>query len=257
MRSCICSILPLPGALIQWIMVAVALTTATSSFAQLVPKVTAQSRKEQSSSFTDISMGVFGQLTLARMPANTFSNQFGTYTFQNTQGTSASAGVLGTFHQSFRPWVGYNINLGYSRFNEDYSEGAGLIPNPSAVRQPFSYDTFLRASLGVNMYEVTVAYVVQGPRTARFDTFAQFGAGGMAFLPTRAPYGVMIRPAMIFGTGCDYALSDHWALRGEYRGLFYRNPGFRGAVDSVPTTQMYTITNEPTISLVYRFEGKK
>jgi opacity protein-like surface antigen len=65
---------------------------------------------------------------------------------------------------------------------------------------------------------------------------------------------------MVFGTGMNYKLSRHWALRAEYRGLFYKNPdwsGIRSADTNVPTSKLYTVTNEPTISLVYRFGRKR
>ena len=80
----------------------------------------------------------------------------------------------------------------------------------------------------------------------------------MSFLPAQnpSPYWVLFRPAMVFGTGLNYRLSEHWALRGEYRGLFYKTPYFAGADTNVPTARLYTVTHEPTISIVYRF-GRK
>jgi len=104
------------------------------------------------------------------------------------------------------------------------------------------------------MYELTAAYVLQGPKNGRFSTFAQLGGGTLAFLPTHdpSPYAVQFRATMVFGAGITVKLSDHLGLRGEYRGLFYKNPDFKNN-GPAPTTKLFTVTNEPTVSLVYIF----
>jgi hypothetical protein len=216
---------------------------------------------------TDISLGVFGQLTPSRTPVATNTLATGTTIIQTTQGTSPSAGVLGTFHQSLRPWLGYNVNLGYSRFSENYSRGAeylpvinqgGQVPPPPPQNNPSS--SFAQGSIGTNMYELTVAYAVQGPKTKLFSTFAQLGGGGLFFLPTHdpSPYAEQVRATMVFGVGMNYKLSEHFALRAEYRGLFYKNPDFRNSDTPIPISKLFTVTNEPTLSVVYTFgHGKK
>jgi hypothetical protein len=206
----------------------------------------------------DFSLGVFGQLTSTRTPTTNTSESIGTYTTQTTQNTSPSAGVLGTLHQSFRPWLGYNINLGYSRFSENYSRGQAFVPiKGGSTVIPFS--EFSRGSIGTNLYETTVAYVVQGPRTKRFSTFAQVGGGGLWFLPTQdpSPYSEQVRLAMVFGTGFNYKLSDHFGIRTEYRGLFYKSPDFRNSNTPIPISKLFTVTSAPTISVVYTFGGGK
>jgi hypothetical protein len=85
----------------------------------------------------DISLGAYSQITATTV------GDFGASVFQKTQGTSPSAGVLGTFHQSFKPWLGYNVNVGYTRFAESYSYGAAFIPSQSSTFKPFA--SFLKA----------------------------------------------------------------------------------------------------------------
>jgi opacity protein-like surface antigen len=87
---------------------------------------------------------------------------------------------------------------------------------------------FSRGSIRTNMYELSVAYAITGPRTRRFDTFVQFGGGGLFFVPTesRSPYANQTRPAMVFGVGLNFKLAPRLAIRVEYRGLFYKNPDF-------------------------------
>ncbi len=248
-----------PIVLIQWITFATLLPTTFGAFAQQAANVSPQNRHGESSSIIDFSLGIFGQFTLARTPTEIVPFRNGTAYDQTVQGASSSAGVLATFHQSFRPWLGYNVNFGYSRFSEQYSQGM-YFPNPSQPTNPIS--SFAYGSIGEDMYELTGASVVQGPRTKRVETFFQLGGGALSFLPTQnpSPYWVEFRPVMVFGTGINYRVSKHWGLRAEYRGLFYKTPSFdgiRGADTDVPTVKLYTITNEPTISLVYRFGAKR
>ena len=218
----------------------------------------AKPSKKKSIISTDVSLGVFGQLTRTRPPGNTVQDQYGSYSTQTTQGTSPSAGVLGTFHQSLHPWLGYNINLGYSRFSENYSQGAAYVP---AKNSPVpAWYSFSRGSIGTEMYELSIAYVFEGPRTRRFNTFGQFGGGGLFFLPTQnpSPANKQIRPAMVFGVGMNYRILRHFDVRAEYRGLFYKNPDFAYSIGGIPITKMFTVTSTPTVSLVYRFgEGRK
>jgi len=161
--------------------------------------------------------------------------------------------VLGVVHQQFKPWLGYNVNFGYSRFSENYSMGSSFTsPGP-----PYSAGSLRQGSIGTNLYELSVASVIQGPHTKRFGTFAQLGGGILAFLPTQrpAPNSVDIRALMVFGTGVNYKLSEHLGVRVVYRGLFYKNPDFQSQDSRVPVSKLFTVTSEPTVSIVYSFGG--
>jgi opacity protein-like surface antigen len=207
----------------------------------------------------DVSLGVSGQLTYTRTPTTNEVESFGDFTTQTTQGTSPSPGVLGTLHESFKPWLGYNVNLGYTRFSENYSHGSAFVPPKGTTASPSS--TFTQGSIGTNMYELTIAEVFEGPRSKRFNTFGQFGGGGLFFLPTdsASPASQQTRPAMIFGVGMNYKLTSHLDLRAEYRGLFYKSPDFNlPPYDqyNFPMTRLFTVTSQPAISVVYTFSGK-
>jgi opacity protein-like surface antigen len=206
---------------------------------------------------TDLSLGIFGQLTPTRIPTSSVAYADGSFITQKTQGTSPSAGVLGTLHQSFKPWLAYNVNLGYTRFSENYSIGQGYVPGKDS--QFPAWSTFSQGSIGTNMYELTVAYVFEGPRNKRFNTFGQFGGGGLFFLPTdrNSPFHQQTRPAMLFGVGMNYKLTDHLDIRAEYRGFFYKNPDFAYPLGVIPMSKLFTVTSAPAVSLVYRFGGPK
>ena len=204
---------------------------------------------------TDVSLGVFGLLTPARIPTTTTTTSSGTSVNQTTQGMSSAAGALGVFHQQFAPWLGYNVNFGYSRSTENYSIGNSYTPIGSLAP---TNSSFQHGSIGTNVYELSITSVVQGPRTKRFSTFAQVGGGGLFFLPTQrpGPTSEQTRPALVFGTGINYKLTDHLAMRAEYRGLFYKSPDFV-AQGALPVSRLFTVTSEPTMSLVYTFGGGK
>lgn len=239
-------------------MVATLLAATTFAFPQQPSGVSKRTQQGRSSSSLDFSLGVFGQLTPSRTPT-AVSYDAGSLAIQSIQGTSSSAGMLGTIHQSFRPWLGYSVNFGYTRFSEEYSQGVYFVPDRKLLPTENQSSSFSRGSIGTNMYELTGSYLVHGLRAGRVDWFSQLGAGVLSFLPTKDPsvLSVQFRPTMVFGTGMNYTLSRHWALRAEYRGLFYKNPDFRGANGEVPAVKLYTITSEPTISFVYRFGAKR
>jgi opacity protein-like surface antigen len=214
---------------------------------------TQQAQGSSSAKLTDLSIGTFGQLTPTRSPSTTYHLTSGTSDMQTTQGTSPSAGVLATMHQSFTPVFGYVVSLGYSRFSENYSKGLAFTP-ASSTTLPDA--TFSRGSIETNMYEVSVAYAIQGPRINRFSTFTQLGGGGLFFLPiqNQSQLREQTRPAIVFGAGVNYLLSDHISMRVEYRGLFYKNPDFAYYSNTeFPISKLFTATNEPAISIVYRF----
>jgi len=207
----------------------------------------------------DVSVGVFGQLTDTRTPTTTTDISNGVSINEMTQGPSQSAGALATFHQSFKPWLGYNVNFGYSRFSENYSAGESFVPNGTTTP---TLSKFAQGSIRTNMYELTIASVIEGPRTKRFSTFAQFGGGGLFFLPTANTSGAkdQTRPAMLFGVGMNYQISRHLEMRAEYRGLFYKSPDFNlPPYDGFdfPMSRLFTVTSEPAVSIVYRFGGMK
>lgn len=214
---------------------------------------------------TDLSVGIYGQLTDTRMPTTISPYTGGVTTTQTIQAASTSPGVFTTFHQSFKPWLGYNVNFGYTRFSENYSYGIDSVPTPPATSPVHS--TYSQGSLRTNMTDLTIAWVFNGPHNGRLTTFGQFGGGGLFFLPvdrvlplSYRPATYQTRPTMIFGAGINYKLTGHLGLRAEYRGLFYKSPDFGlppGNSYNFPMTRLFTVTNAPAVSLVYRFGGTK
>ncbi len=193
---------------------------------------------------TSVSLGASSLLTIDR------TGQMYAYLLQ---GTAPSAGVFGTLRQTFSPWLGYSVNLGYSRVSEQYRNGISNVGNPNNL------------NINSNVYETSLTYVAHTRVNQRFSLFADIGPGLLTFLPISdsnnlTPYfpdepgfrglSVQVRPTGVFGSGVDLHLSRHFDLRAEYRGLVYNNPDFRTG-DTL--SKRITLTSEPSLSVVYNF----
>ncbi len=202
---------------------------------------------------TDVSLGLMGQMTFSRNPITFTTYPLGTGFSQQSQSQSPSAGALFTFHGAMRPYLGYNVNFSYTRFTQTDSLGGGFTPAPGTTPPPGS-GSFYAGALDTHMYELTLAYAFYGPRSNRFRTFGQIGGGGLFFEPINASFAHQeTRPAMVFGVGAEYDISRHFSVRAEYRGLFYKMPDFGIDSGGFPQQRLFTVTNVPAISLVYRF----
>ena len=209
----------------------------------------------------ELSLGGFAQLTASRNPGTTVTDGTFTTSQQISQSASPSAGVLATVHQSFGPLAGYNINVGFTRFVENYTSGTVQ----SLTGPPYTVTSarFSRGSISTNAFELTGAYFVHAPTRRNFTPFAQLGGGFLTFLPTptNQPVSYTYRPAGLAGLGVSYRLGPRLDLRVEERVLFFKSPDFRygaggqGNAPPVPVSSRYTVTQEPTLSLSYRFGG--
>jgi len=157
-------------------------------------------------------------------------------------------GAVVTFHEQLRPWLGFNISSGYTptTFNYSYraSNPIGGYSNNGGIR--------------TNVFELSSAYVVQGPHSRRVSSFAQIGGGMLTFLPTdpNQPDSYVYRGAAVAGLGMNYKLNQRWGLRAEYRGVYFKGPDFRYSGSTISIQTRYTLSSEPTVSLTYQF-GKK
>jgi hypothetical protein len=196
---------------------------------------------------TSFSLGVFPQLTATRV-VNFNSGDF------DTQSLSPSAGVLGTFRQQFRPWLGYSVNMGFTRGTIHFTQDAGHGSANTA-------DNFYIAN---DIYELSLSWVAEKRITPKLSGFADVGAGMVSFLPAHRganaasfyPPGhvppVTFRPLGVGGIGIDYHFTPSLALRAEFRGQLYKNPDY-----GIGGLRNLTVTSEPTLSLTYTFHAKK
>lgn len=185
---------------------------------------------------TSISVGSMAQLSTARIQA--------TDTSLTTESLAPSAGIFATFRQTFKPWLGYSVNLGYTHPTYRYT-----------VSAPASSTGITSMTLTpAHMYEISVSYIAQKHLTSRLGAFGEVGGGTLVFaanntggnLPNKSN---VFRPEAIAGFGIDYRLTAGLGLRAQYRGLFVRYP----YPDDVFATRLNTFISEPTLSLTYTF----
>lgn len=147
-----------------------------------------------------------------------------------------SMGVLATARQSLHPWLGWEINYGYTRFSERYST------------IPFGVQN--------NLHEVSGAYLIQGPTIPilGLQPFGAVGVGALIFLPTTVggqKYHQQTRIPVLYEFGVNYPIvTSHLGLRLQYRGLSYKTPDFNA---TLLTTGGRRQTSEPSVGAYLRF----
>lgn len=199
----------------------------------------------------NVSLGLLGQMTFARNPTTSAVSAEGTTYTQLNMSQSPSTGTLVTFHRSYTPYLGYNVNFGYTRFTQINSVGQVFTPASGAGSGRSS--SFSGVSMDTRMYEMSAAYAFYGPRSRQFRSLGQLGAGELVFHPIHSTLSTELKScaAIVFGMGGEYDVSPHFSVRAEYRGLLYRTP----TGNDFPSKRLYTVTNMPAVSLVYRFHS--
>lgn len=188
-----------------------------------------------------LQMSVLSHRAYAQLPENmdVAANVFGQFT-SSTSGNgikdspSRSSGALATFRQSYKPWIGYEVNYSYTRFSEFYSNQAFGVQE--------------------NLHEVSGAYLVQGPKVIGFQPFAAAGAAWLIFDPTATGgqrFAKQNIPGFLYEFGVNYPiLTNHFGARLEYRGLEYSAPSLGSSVLATNTRRQ---TIEPTAGLYVHF----
>lgn len=193
---------------------------------------------------TTVSAGFFGQFTSSAVVPN-----------GNSEGASVSGGTLLGFQRSYRSYLGYDVNYGYTRYSDLYS--FYKTPPPAGI------------TVSTGMHELSAAYRIQGPTLPfHLDSFADAGTGMLIFSPstglvynppvqgagvTPVPVAVktQIRMPVLFGGGFSLPLPNRFGAQFEYRGLLYRAPSF--GQGSGFETGRNMITSEPAVSFFYKF----
>jgi|GEM_PF-2910255 len=162
-----------------------------------------------------------------------FTNDRTNHAHDSGQGASFSPGILFRFHKSYRWWLGYDVNYGYTRFTEHYF----------SVQEPRRgvYVSVPISSVQANANEFTAAYRIQGHSFFKVTPYAEGGIGETVFVPTgkymNMP-GFRPQPTLevstqhlltgVYDVGLDapHVISNHLGARLEYRSLIYNTPGF-------------------------------
>jgi Outer membrane protein beta-barrel domain len=214
---------PFPYFLIAFLMAIVLLPLA--SHAQDTTAVPAAPEAKEK---FDIGVGGFYQIT------NASNGNF------LREDTTSSGGGLVSFRQPFKPWLGYEANVGFTKFYEAYNKG--------------------QVKLESNVTDFNVAYLLQTPSYYGVQAFFTIGGGVIVFspisgsvtstitAPTNLPSQAL--PDFVYSLGLNYPIFNHFGVRGQLRGLKYKTPDFHQ--DSLNTHTLRS-TYEPTLSIYYRF----
>ncbi len=154
--------------------------------------------------------------------------------------TTESGGVLISFRQPWRPWMGYEVNLGYTKFYEAYNKNVVKVDN--------------------NVTDFSVSYLLQSPAYHGVEAYLALGGGIIVFSPiagtitnvnqpgTSLPSQLL--PEFTWNLGLNYSLFRRVGVQGGLRGLKYKTPDFHQfAID----TKTLRTTLEPNIGVYYRF----
>ena len=149
-----------------------------------------------------------------------------------------SGGLLVGYSYQFTRLFGAEGNYGYTRNTQKFNTTGG----PSSVESDF--------------HEITGALVVHIPAGDQrvVEPYALGGGGAVVFDPTDRFIGTgaerQTRGAFIYGGGANFRVTKNFAIRTEYRGLFYKVPDFE--VDTL-NLDKFTHLAQPSVGFVFRF----
>jgi opacity protein-like surface antigen len=131
------------------------------------------------------------------------------------QRSTETGGFTLGYRYHFNRWLAVESNYGYDRNTQEYFGGFG------------------ESRVQANVHAVKGDLVLQLPLPIRrISTYALAGGGGLIFDPTGNSGGSVPgastqgEGAFLYGAGADYAMTRHFSLPAEYRGLVYKSPDF-------------------------------
>jgi opacity protein-like surface antigen len=156
-----------------------------------------------------------------------------------TQHTTDSGGLLASYRLHFNRWLAADGSYGYTRGTWQNFTSAGA------------------SNIQSDVHQITGALVITSPKSfARLSPFGLAGEGALIFEPTQNIGGFVsgadrqAKAAFVYGGGADLNISDHFAIRLEYRRLVYKRPDFGlASLDSDATAH----TAQPSAGFVIRF----
>jgi outer membrane immunogenic protein len=130
------------------------------------------------------------------------------------QGATASGGVLATFRWLLNAHNGIEFDYGYTR-----DTGQFLIYNASHA-------------VHTDMQEGTASYVFHAAISPHAGVFVSAGGGALVFDPLLsgalapvAPH-TQARATFVYAAGMEFAITQHFMLRPEYRAFVLKAPSF-------------------------------
>jgi hypothetical protein len=154
--------------------------------------------------------------------------------------TTESGGGLVSFRRPWRPWAGYEVNVGYTKFYESYNKNVTKVES--------------------NVTDFSISYLLTSPAYYGAQAYLALGGGIIVFSPISGTVTNLNQPAtalpsqllpeFTWKVGLNYSLYKRIGVQGGLRGLKYKTPDFHQF--SLDTKTLRT-TLEPNIGVYYRF----
>jgi len=155
--------------------------------------------------------------------------------------TTESGGVLATFRQPYRPWLGWEADLSYTKFYEAYNKGVVKVES--------------------NVTDISFSYLFQSPVIYGVQPYLALGGGIIVFSPVSGTLTSLnqivpsslpsqLLPEFTYSFGLKFPLFNRFGVDGGLRGLKYKTPDFHQV--SIDTHTLRT-TLQPNLGVYYRF----
>jgi hypothetical protein len=154
--------------------------------------------------------------------------------------TTESGGALVTVRQPYRPWLGWEANVGYTKFYDAFNKG--------------------EVKTESNVTDVTISYLVQAPSVYGVQPYASLGGGVVVFSPIQGTLTNLLTPQtslpsqlvpeFTYNLGLNVPVFARLGVRGGMRSLIYKTPDFH---QEVINNQRLRTTYEPYIGVYFRF----
>jgi opacity protein-like surface antigen len=182
-------------------------------------------------------------------PAGTFTKGITENNFASggTQATTDSVGGTVDARYDFGRHSAFGVAATYNRNSELFFNNNGEVPN----------------RVKTNDTELIGTYIFRLPSNEKVKPYAMFGGGMVIFSPVTGGFSTGstpstdTKPAFAYGFGTDLKVSEHFAIRLQYRGLIRTSPDFKlyssNVADNTFGTDLRTHVAEPSIQVVYHF----
>ncbi len=155
--------------------------------------------------------------------------------------TTESGGALISFRQPWRPWMGYEADLSFTKFYEAYNKGVVKVES--------------------NVTDFSFSYLLQSPPIYGVQPYLTVGGGIIVFSPISGTLTNLnqtvpnslpsqLLPEFTYSFGLKMPLFSRFGVNGGLRGLKYKTPDFHQV--SIDTRTLRT-TLQPNIGVYYRF----
>jgi Outer membrane protein beta-barrel domain len=155
--------------------------------------------------------------------------------------TTESGGVLASFRQPYRPWLGYEADLSYTKFYEAYNKGVVKVEN--------------------NVTDLSFSYLLQSPPIYGVQVYGTLGGGIIVFSPISGTLTNLnqtvpnslpsqLLPEFAYSIGFKFPVFSRFGVNFGLRGLKYKTPDFHQV--SIDT---HTLRNtlQPNLGVYYHF----